>query len=86
MALVNKSRLLGGPYRWATAITPHASTNFTEGECANIFVGGTGNVVVVFKGGDTATFVGVPAGTWLNVQAIRVNAVSTTATSMLAAY
>lgn len=70
----------------AAAITPHASTNFPDGPCRGVYVGVAGDVVVVFLNDATATFVGVPAGSILPVNAKRINAVSTTATTMLALY
>lgn len=49
-----------------------------------LYIGGTGNVSVQTIGGNSATFVGVPAGTTLPVQVIRVNSTGTTATSIVA--
>lgn len=68
------------------AITPHASTGFTNGCCRAIYVGGTGDVTAVDQDGGTALFSAVPAGTTLPIMAIRVNAVGTTATLMVAMY
>jgi hypothetical protein len=45
-----------------------------------LYVGGTGNVSVVTIGGDIITFNGVPAGTTLPIQALRLRSTSTTAT------
>lgn len=71
--------------RGAAAITKHDSTNFSP--CRAIYVGGAGDVVVVFaENGEAVTFVGVPAGTVLPVAAKRVNSTNTTATSMVALY
>ena len=66
-------------------ITPHASNNFTGGECEGIYVGGAGIVQVVRPDGTVVAFTAV-AGSVLPVRAIRVNAVSTTATLMVALY
>jgi hypothetical protein len=49
-----------------------------------LYVGGTGSVSVQTIGGDSASFVGVPAGTILPVQVLRVNSTGTTATSIVA--
>jgi hypothetical protein len=72
------------PYRRAVAITPHDSTNMAT--CDAIYVGGAGNMVVVFDDDTTATFTAVPVGTTLRVRAKRVNSTSTTATNLLALY
>ena len=49
-----------------------------------IYVGGAGNVAVVTIGGDSITFVGVVAGTFLPVLISQVMSTDTTATSILA--
>ena len=71
------------PAGHAEAVTPHDSTNFAR-EMEGLYVGGTGDVVVVLPSGTAITFVGVPAGTILPVRCIRVNSTSTTATSIVA--
>ena len=45
-----------------------------------LYVGGTGNVSVVTIGGDIVTFNGVPAGTTLPIQVLKLRATNTTAT------
>lgn len=66
------------------AVTPHDSTNFAQ-TTRSLYVGGAGNVVVVFGSDDAAiTFTAVPAGTILPVRAKRVNLTGTTATSIVA--
>lgn len=45
-----------------------------------LYVGGTGNVSVVTIGGDIIVFNGVPAGTTLPIQVLRLRATGTTAT------
>ena len=47
-----------------------------------LYVGGAGNVSVVTLGGDTITFVGVPAGTTLPIQVVKLRATGTTATQV----
>jgi hypothetical protein len=47
---------------------------------AFLYVGGTGNVSVITIGGDTITFNGVPAGTTLPIQVLKLRAAGTTAT------
>ena len=73
----------GQPFvaRSAFAITKSDTVNFTKS--AAIYVGGTGDVVVVFADDTAITFSSVPAGTILPVEAIRVNSTSTTATNMV---
>lgn len=69
----------------AVAVTPHDSTNFAEGECRSLYVGGAGTVVGIVDGA-AVTFAGVVAGTVLPVRFTRINSTSTTATSMVALY
>jgi hypothetical protein len=45
-----------------------------------LYVGGTGNVSVVTIGGDIITFNGVPAGTTLPIQVVKLRSTGTTAT------
>ena len=45
-----------------------------------LYVGGTGNVSVVTIGGDVVTFNGVPAGTTLPIQVLKLRSTNTTAT------
>ncbi len=66
-------------------ITPHASNNFTSGECQGIWVGGAGIAQVVRPDGTVVAFTAV-AGSIIPVRAVRVNAVSTTATLMVALF
>lgn len=47
---------------------------------AFLYVGGTGNVSVITIGGDQITFNGVPAGTTLPIQVLKLRATGTTAT------
>lgn len=74
------------PAAFAAAVTPSDSTNFTAGEARGLYVGGAGDVVVVFPDGTAITFVGVTAGSILPVQCKRVNSTSTTATSIVALF
>lgn len=70
------------------AVTPSNSSadNFTQGPCRGLYIGVTGNVVAVRPDGTAITFIGVPAGWILPINAIRVNATSTTATSIVALF
>lgn len=65
------------------AITPHDSTNFTNGYIRGIYVGVAGNVVAVRPDGTAVTFIGAVAGSVLPVQCVRVNSTSTTATNLV---
>ena len=73
----------------AWAVTTHASNNFIDAQdrvvpCSALYVGGAGNLVVVKEDGVPVTFTGVPAGSLLPIRAIRVNAIDTTATAIVA--
>jgi hypothetical protein len=54
--------------------------------CSAIYVGGAGDVVVVFQDGSTALFTVTTVPFILPVKAKRVNSTNTTATLMLALY
>jgi hypothetical protein len=77
------SGYLGRGYAQAVAITPSDVTNFTEGVCRAIYVGGAGNITAVING-NAILFTAPPVGTVLQVEASRVNATGTTATAMVA--
>lgn len=64
------------------AITTSDTVNFNFIVRA-IYVGVTGNVVIVRPDGTPITFTAVPAGAILPVNAIRVNTTNTTASSMI---
>jgi len=76
----------------AFVISPSDTVNFVADSTnnpnaytlADIYVGGTGDVAVMFPGATTSkVFKAVPAGTRLRVTAVRVNATLTTATNLL---
>lgn len=78
-------------YTKAVAITKSDTTDFPkQGTSDNltsaIYVGGAGDVVVVFQDGSTATFTVTTVPYILPVKARRVNSTSTTASAMLALY
>ena len=50
----------------------------------NLYIGGAGDVSVITIGGDIATFFGVPVGTTLPIQVVRLRATSTSATNVIA--
>ena len=69
----------------AATVTPNDSADIIGGPARALYIGVTGNVAVVpSRGGSAVTFVGVPSGTILPVQAFRVMATGTTATSIVA--
>ena len=76
---------LSDPAEQAGAITPHDSTLLPRLTRA-IYVGGNGDVTVLFPGGAVVTFTAVPIGTILPIRVARVNATATTATAMVALY
>lgn len=79
------SSAAASPAYKAVAVTPHDSTNLERG-CRGLYIGGAGNVVVVFPDDTAITFTAVPVGTFMPVQAKRVNFTSTTATAIVALY
>lgn len=69
--------------RNATAVTPH-DTNALNPIPNRLYVGGTGTVILRARGdGADTTFLGVPAGAILPVQAQYVRATGTTATGII---
>lgn len=87
MAAAAEDRTFGGvgePAVYAVAITPSATDDLPVVSRA-IYVGGTGDVTVIMKGGGSVTFSAVPAGAILPIRATRVLATST-ATLMLNLY
>ncbi len=69
----------------AEAITPHASTGFST-TARGIYVGVSGDIVVVTPSNAALTFKNAVAGTIIPVRCIRVNATSTTATNLIALF
>ncbi len=68
----------------AYAVTPNDSTNLAQ-IARGLWVGGAGNVAVILSvGGASVTFLNVPSGTLLPIQAVRVLSTGTTATNILA--
>ena len=73
----------------AAAVTPSNTvdipsiTGGTNNGCV-LYVGGAGDLTVDTVGGDTVTFVGVAAGSFIPVQVKRVYAAGTSATSIVA--
>ena len=68
----------------AQAVTTSDTVNLLNPSV--IYVGATGNIQVTTANGDIVTFTGVPSGSVLPVQVIRVWATLTTATNMVRIY
>lgn len=66
----------------AFSVTPSDTTRFDQPARA-LWIGGEGDVAVVFKGGETAVFKAAPVGV-LTVHVIGVLSTGTTATEILA--
>ena len=66
------------PASHAAAVVPDDSNDLTD-VTRWVYVGGTGDLVVVMSDGAIATFTGVPAGTLLPIRVSRVKATGTTA-------
>lgn len=73
------------PANNAEVVSPSDTVDF-KFNTQRIYVGGTGNVAVVFPNNDVVLYQAVPAGTYLKVRAKRVNLTNTTATLMVAEY
>lgn len=74
------------PARMAVAVTPSDTVNFTQGACRGLYVGVTGDVVVVAPDGTSVTYKSMASGLVHPIQALRINATNTTATNMVALY
>ena len=64
-------------------ITTSDTVNFTAGMARALYIGATGNVVLITPQGTVLTFVGLAAGAILPVMCTRVNATNTTASSLV---
>jgi hypothetical protein len=62
-----------------TAYTIYSQANNPQNGCV-LYCGGEGTISVVTAGGDTVEFVGVPAGLFIPVQVLKVNATVVTGT------
>jgi hypothetical protein len=79
------------PFNEVFAVSPDDTVNFTQFTTQQrltgaIYVGALGNVATVQQDGTVATWIAVPAGTFLQVACKRVNATGTTALNLMACY
>jgi hypothetical protein len=75
----HRAGALNWPYTRAPLVTPNDDVDL-EYVTRALFVGGSGNLVVVMKDGNEQTFNNVQAGTELRIRVSRVKATGTTAT------
>lgn len=69
------------------AVTPSDSTNFADGLCRALYIGGSGNIAILAEDDTSAvTLSNVGAGQIIPVRAKRVNFTNTTATLIVAIY
>ncbi len=78
----NTSTGLSSPALDAFAITPNDATDILEVTRA-LYVGGSGDITLVTKGGTQVTFVGISAGAFLPIRASRVLATGTSSTNIV---
>jgi hypothetical protein len=71
------------PPRRAVAVTPNDSADLSF-ETKALWVGGAGNVSVITAAGDTVTFSGAQAGSYIIGRFARVRSTGTTATNIVA--
>jgi hypothetical protein len=73
------------PIKNAVDVTPSNTVNLTR-PARGLYVGVTGNVVVINLLGNIDTYTNLAAGIWHPIAFTRVNATGTTATNILAGY
>ncbi len=78
----NTSTGLIGPALDAFAISPDDTTDILEVTRA-IYVGGSGDITLVTRGGTQITFANVPAGMLMPIRASRVLTTGTSATDIV---
>lgn len=77
--------LLSDPASDARVLTK-SDTATNHGKFRALYVGGTGDVSVLTKEGNTVLFSAVPVGAILPIQGTRLNSTNTTATLVVALY
>lgn len=78
----NRAMSADGPATGGFAITPDDETDFPAPTRA-LYVGSSGDLVLVLVSGDEVVLKGVAGGTLLPVRALRVMAAGTTATALV---
>lgn len=73
---------LSSPLRGAFSITPNDTTELTNVTRA-LYVGGSGDIVVVFEDGSEVTLKNLQAGVWHPMRVRQVKATGTTATDIV---
>lgn len=74
---------VSNPGKWGETVTPSDTVSLSS-PCRSIYVGVAGNISAVMYGdGATVVFANVPVGIF-PIQATRINATGTTATTMVA--
>lgn len=81
----SSSEGLSGPADDAETITPSDAAELASITRA-LYVGGSGDVVVVMRGGQTVTFRAAAAGSTLPIRVKQVRATGTTATNLVGLY
>ena len=76
---------LASPASNADAITPDDNNDLSN-TTRGLYVGVSGDVVVVTAGGDEVTFVALAAGVFHPIRAQRIKATNTTATNIVGVY
>ena len=64
------------------AVTPSNTVDETTRFRA-LYVGGAGNIAIKGGDGNVVTLIGVPVGSVLNIEVLRVNVTNTTATNLV---
>jgi hypothetical protein len=75
---------LDAPAYYAYDVTPNDSTDLPSGDTRALYVGGSGNIVIVTAGSTEVTLLNVQAGAILPIRVSRVKATNTTATGIVA--
>lgn len=81
-----RTSIVGSLAKSVYAITPSDTVDLAQGSTVGLYVGGSGDVVVITDGGTTVTFTSLSSGMIHPISAKRVKATGTTATGLLAVY
>lgn len=75
---------LDAPAHVAYAVTPNDSVDLPAGDARALYIGNSGNLVVITSGSTEVTLQNVQAGTILPIRVARVKSTGTTATGIVA--